>query len=148
MFGLVIALLIPLVGGLLSGYFGMLKDRQWYNGLKKPFWNPPGWVFGPVWTILYLLMGYASHIIWTQGNRLALIVYGAQLIINFAWTPIFFRYQQPDIALGMIAALWCLILWMLYLFKQSSMTAFWLIVPYFIWVSYATTLNAYIAIKN
>jgi tryptophan-rich sensory protein len=148
MTGMIIAVLIPLIGGLLSGYLGMTKDRKWYDGLNKPIWNPPAWVFGPVWTILYLLMGIASYIIWQNGAVLPLIVYGVQLLVNFAWSPTFFRFQRPDIALGLITVLWFLILWMLILFKNISMMAFWLIIPYFVWVSYATTLNAYIVLKN
>jgi len=148
MAGMIIAVLIPLIGGLLSGYFGMAKDREWYNKLEKPFWNPPAWLFGPAWTILYLLMGIASYIIWENGDTMALVVYGVQLLVNFAWTPTFFRFQRPDIALALIVLLWFLILWMLFLFKSISMVAFWLIIPYIIWVSYATSLNAYIVLKN
>lgn len=148
MAGMIIAVLIPLIGGLLSGYFGMTKDHEWYNKLEKPVWNPPTWLFGPAWTILYLLMGIASYIIWQNGGNMALVVYGIQLLVNFAWSPTFFRFQRPDIALALIVLLWFLILWMLFLFKNISMVAFWLIVPYFVWVSYATSLNAYIVLKN
>lgn len=145
---LTIAVLIPLLGGLLSGFLGMTKNREWYAKLSKPAWNPPSWVFGPAWTILYILMGISSYFVWMHGGRLALIVYAAQLLVNFAWTPVFFRFHRPDIALGLILLLWILILWMLFLFKKASSTAFWLIVPYFAWVSFATTLNAYIVLKN
>ena len=145
---IIIAILLPLIGGLLSGYFGMPKNRQWYEKLDKPSWNPPSVVFGPVWTILYILMGIASYLIWQNGGGLPLTVYVIQLLVNFAWTPVFFRFQRPDIALGLIGTLWVLILWMLYLFKDISIMAFWLIIPYFIWVSYATTLNTYIVVKN
>ena len=143
-----VAILIPLVGGLLSGFFGMPKNREWYTKLSKPAWNPPSWVFGPAWTILYILMGIASYFVWMQGGRLALIVYAVQLLVNFAWTPVFFRFRRPDIALGLILLLWILLIWMLFLFKKASTAAFWLVVPYFAWVSFATTLNAYIVFKN
>lgn len=146
---IIIAILIPLIGGFVSGFFGMPKNREWYNKLNKPAWNPPAWLFGPVWTVLYILMGIASYIIWQKGGwGLPLTVYVIQLLVNFAWTPTFFKFQRPDIALGIIGTLWLLILWMLYLFKDVSMIAFSLIVPYFIWVSYATTLNTYIVVKN
>ena len=164
---LFVAITIPVVGGFLSGYF-VMKDRvnksslsssssEWYDTLQKPPWNPPRWVFGPAWTILYLLMGVASYLVWQQGvavsmssnyHLLALSVYALQLLVNFSWTPVFFGAQRPDIALIIIIVLWFMIIVTMILFYRATPIAMYLLIPYIVWVTYATSLNAYIVYKN
>ena len=150
-----IMILIPLVGGTISGLVAMsLKRdsfREWYDSLKKAPWNPPRWVFGPAWTLLYLTMGYASYrVLSTEGalKWTALGIYWGQLAVNFAWSPIFFGFRRLKLALAVIVLLWCLIVATLVLFLLVDITAGALIIPYLVWVSYATTLNAYIVGNN
>lgn len=152
---LFVAVAIPVLGGFLSGYFVAKdiskKSNGWYDSLKKPSWNPPRWVFGPAWTLLYLLMGMASYFVWKEGGPntvLPLSIYGLQLLINFSWTPIFFGAQRPDIALIIILVLWFMIITTMVLFYSITPIAMYLLVPYILWVTYASTLNAYIVYKN
>jgi tryptophan-rich sensory protein len=151
---LTVAIVIPVVGGFLSGYFitkdKVKKSNGWYDSLKKPAWNPPRWVFGPAWTLLYVLMGIASYLVWNQGgaNQLALTIYGLQLLINFAWSPVFFGAQRPDIALILILVLWFMIIATMVLFYAITPVAMYLLVPYILWVTYASTLNGYIVYAN
>lgn len=162
--GLLIAIAIPVGGGFLSGYYGMRittiptktkKSKQspsedaWYASLKKPAWNPPAWVFGPVWTVLYLLMGISSYIVWANGGGfLPLFFYALQLIVNFAWSPTFFGFKRPDIALILLVTLWFLVIVTMALFSRVSITAMLLLIPYILWITYALSLNAYIVHKN
>jgi len=117
----------------------------WYASLAKPSWNPPGWVFGPVWTVLYLLMAIAAWLVWRAagltGARLALACYLLQLVLNAAWSWLFFGRQSISGALADIIALWALILLTMVLFRRHSATAAALLVPYLLWVSFATALN-------
>jgi tryptophan-rich sensory protein len=125
--------------------------RSWYDGLKKAPWNPPRWVFGPAWTLLYLTMGYASYRVlsaYTSLKWTALGIYWGQLVVNFTWSPIFFGLRRLKLALAIIILLWCLIVANLVLFLLVDTTAGALIIPYLLWVSYATTLNLYIVSNN
>jgi tryptophan-rich sensory protein len=114
----------------------------WYASLIKPAWNPPAWIFGPAWTLLYTLMAVAAWLVWKQvGWRRPLRLYFAQLALNAAWTPIFFGAHQLGWALLEIAALWTAILLTMLSFRQTSKTAGWLFAPYLAWVTFATVLN-------
>jgi tryptophan-rich sensory protein len=119
----------------------------WYLTLEKPSWNPPSWLFGPVWTLLYILMGVAVWLVWragfdTPGVRGALILFGVQLLFNLAWSFVFFGMRQVGWALVEIIATWVLILATLLAFYQLRPAAGWLLVPYQLWVTFATALNA------
>lgn len=138
---------LPLIGGLLSA-ISMQKWQSWYASLPKPVWNPPSWLFGPAWTVLYILMGIASYLVWRTGDKLALCVYALQLAVNFAWSPVFFSLKRPDMAFIILVVLWFLIIATLILFFNASTVAGWLLVPYLLWVTYAGTLNGFIVYKK
>ncbi len=148
---LLIALGIPLaVGGLsalLSG--GMGQDR----GMNQPPLSPPGWVFPVVWTVLYLLMGYASYLVWISDapkneKRGALILYGAQLAANFIWPLLFFGAQMYLAALIWLVVLWILIFLTIRAFSRIDERAGDLLIPYILWVTFAAYLNLGIYLLN
>lgn len=124
----------------------------WYDGLEKPAFNPPSWVFGPVWTTLYILMAVAAWRVWLaagfRGARLALGLYFAQLALNMAWPGLFFALQAPGWALAEIVALWLLVVATTVLFFRHDRVAGWLMVPYILWVAYAALLNGAIVALN
>lgn len=118
---------------------------EWYEGLSKPSWNPPAWIFGPVWTVLYLTMAVAAWLVWRQGElpqqRKPLTRYFIQLALNAAWTPIFFGAHQLFTALVVIVFLWVTLLITLLSFHRVNRLAGWLLLPYLAWVAFATALN-------
>jgi benzodiazapine receptor len=125
------------------GVFGM--PGEWYAALRKPSWNPPSWIFGPVWTLLYTLMAVAAWWVWKNGGWRAqgrpLGLYLLQLALNAAWTPLFFGFHRPDLALIDILLLLAAILVTMAAFFRVSRLAGLLLVPYLAWVSFATILN-------
>lgn len=115
---------------------------EWYASLQKPSWNPPAWIFGPVWSLLYTMMAVAAWLVWRRaGWGRALWIYLAQLALNAAWTPIFFGARQPGWAFVEIIFLWVAILLTLMVFLRVSKPAGFLLVPYLAWVSFAAFLN-------
>jgi tryptophan-rich sensory protein len=120
----------------------------WYPTLNKPAWNPPAWVFGPVWTLLYLMMGLASWLVWQKRAdneiqvRRALGWYGLQLSLNLAWSVIFFGLRQVGLALIEIVALWSVLLITIVNFGRIRRDAAGLLLPYLLWTTFATALNA------
>jgi translocator protein len=118
---------------------------NWYADLDKPAFNPPGWVFGPVWTLLYVMMGTSAWLVWRKAGfraaRIALGLYLIQLALNAAWTPVFFGAQRPDLAFIVIVALWLAVAATIAAFKRHSLAAMLLLVPYIAWVSFAAVLN-------
>jgi len=115
---------------------------EWYAGLRKPSWNPPGWVFGPVWTVLYAAMAVAAWRVWKAGDsRPALALYAVQLALNAAWSWLFFGLHRPGLAFVDIVALWAAILATTLAFFPKDRAAGWLMVPYLAWVSFAAVLN-------
>jgi benzodiazapine receptor len=155
-------LLVFLAASFAVAAFGSLSTISnvdgWYADAAKPFWNPPNAVFGPVWTLLYTLMSVAAWLVWLRreqpGRRRALWTYVAQLVLNALWTPVFFGAYPllgPAalwLALGIIVALDVVILMTMLRFWPLSRTAAWLLVPYWAWVLFATTLNAGLAVLN
>jgi len=124
----------------LAGMFAPPGD--WYASLVKPEWNPPSWIFGPVWTLLYLMMAVAAWLVWKrEGWRRALGFYAVQLVLNATWTPVFFGAREPGWALVVIIALWAAILCTLIAFLRVRKIAGILLVPYAAWVSFAAFLN-------
>ncbi len=117
----------------------------WYETLNKPSWTPPNWVFGPVWTTLYILMGVAAWLVWRRGGfaaaALPLSLFLVQLALNAAWSGIFFSWHRPGLAFLEIVILWFAILATLVLFWREKPAAGWLLVPYWLWVGYAAALN-------
>ncbi|MBL0130059.1 MAG: tryptophan-rich sensory protein [Chitinophagaceae bacterium] len=143
---LVIAIAIPLAIGGTAGFFTATGVDSWYQTINKPSWNPPGWIFGPVWTTLYVMMGVALFFVWKsdvneQLKRTAITLFAIQLVLNFFWSFIFFNQHQPGWALVEIIVMWVFILLTIFSFAPISKTAAWLLVPYISWVSFATILN-------
>lgn len=142
----IIAIALPLMVGATSGFFTVTGVESWYQTIQKPSWNPPNWIFGPVWTTLYIMMGVALFLVWKEDTseelkKIAFTLFAIQLILNFFWSFIFFNQQQPGWALVEIIAMWVFILLTIFAFAQVNKTAAWLLVPYISWVSFATILN-------
>lgn len=143
---LLISIAIPLVVGVISGYFTVTGVESWYQTIQKPSWNPPNWVFGPVWTTLYAMMGIALWLVWKEDTSrelklIAGILFAAQLTLNFFWSFIFFKLEQPGFAFLEILFMWAAILATIFAFAQVNKTAAWLLAPYISWVSFAAILN-------
>ncbi len=157
---------LPLIGwialcelaGVLGAAFSVPSIPSWYMGLVRPAFAPPNWVFGPVWTTLYALMGIAAYLVWssyakTDGRtkkrvKTALTIFGIQLFLNATWSIVFFGWQHIDIALVHIILLLGTILWTMKLFFPISKAAAYLLVPYLLWVSFASYLNYAIWVLN
>jgi len=118
---------------------------EWYGSLKKPSWNPPGWIFGPVWTALYTMMAVAAWLVWRQGGwarqRKPLLMFLGQLVLNALWTPLFFGLHRTGVAFAEIILLWLAIAWTITAFWHVHRAATWLLAPYLVWVSFAAVLN-------
>jgi len=129
-----------------------VKTDGWYAALNKPAWNPPAYLFGPVWSLLYLTIGMAGYFAWTHGvrqkRRAAFIIYGLQLLLNALWTPLFFGLHRIGWALADLILLWFMVLFCMSVFSRHSRLATGLMIPYFIWVSFAGVLNAVILTMN
>lgn len=144
---LVLAVLLPLGVGIAGSFSTMDSVRTWYPTLVRPSFAPPTWVFGPVWTTLYVMMGVSSWLVWRGGFerpevRSALLLFAVQLAFNLAWSWLFFGLQMPFLALVEIVVLLVLIGVTALRFLPISRTAAVLLVPYVAWVSFATVLNA------
>jgi tryptophan-rich sensory protein len=115
---------------------------DWYRTLVKPSWNPPAWIFGPVWTFLYLTIGVAAWGVWKRaGWHRALVPWAGQLALNAAWTPVFFGLRQMGWAFVVIVLLWGAIVATIAVFAKVERWTAWLLAPYLAWVSFATWLN-------
>ncbi len=118
--------------------------RTWYPTLRKLPGTPPSWLFGPVWTTLYVLMAISAWLLWRQyhwGARAALLIFFAQLALNLAWSGIFFGARMPGFAFAEIAILWLVILFNIYVFYRLDVLSAFLLIPYLLWVTYASYLN-------
>ena len=149
--GLLLALAVPLAVGGLSGWLTRDGMRQ-FEQLNQPPLSPPGWLFPVVWTILYLMMGLASFLVYTRGRgrwtRRGLALYGAQLVFNFLWSIWFFGQSRYLLAFFWLVALWVLIGLTALAFARVRPFAGWLLVPYLVWVSFAGYLNLAIYFLN
>lgn len=144
---LVISVALPLAVGGLSGYATASGVSTWYPTLVKPPFNPPAWLFGPVWTMLYIMMGVALFLVWRRGLDvdgvpIALTIFAVQLALNGLWSILFFGAQAPGWALAEIMLLWVAIGFTTLLFWRVVPLAGALLLPYFAWVSFASVLNA------
>lgn len=143
---LIIALIVPQLFAIIGSLFTQTGVNSWYSLIEKPAFNPPNWVFGPVWTLLYILMGVSAFLIWRRGLekkevRFALMIFIFQLTLNLFWSFIFFGLQNPGIALTEIISLWFAILATILAFYQINKVAAFLLIPYILWVSFAAFLN-------
>lgn len=141
----IVFILLSLAAGALGSFLSFNGVTTWYASLTQPSWTPPNWVFAPVWTVLYVLMGLSMALVWkaTSGERRSFLVklFLLQLVVNAAWSYLFFALQSPLLALLDIVLLLGMIASMLYAFSKHSRTAAYLLVPYLVWVLYASTLN-------
>ena len=158
-FKLVIAIGVSEMAGIVGSFFTVSAIPNWYAGLVKPVLNPPGWVFGPVWTMLYALIGVAAFLIWssyakaTDGQaqkrvKITLGIFGGQLVLNTLWSIIFFGLHSPIWAFVDIVLLWLAIVWTIVVFYRVSKPAAYLLLPYILWVSFAAYLNYTIWMLN
>jgi len=149
---LVTSIIICQLAGIIGSVFTMPAIGSWYAGLKKPSFNPPNWLFGPVWGLLYLLMGISLYLVWSKkelaGAKTALIFFAIQLLLNTLWSIIFFGLRLPLAAFLEILVLWLFILLTILKFFPLSKVAAYLLIPYLFWVSFASLLNFYIARLN
>jgi len=128
-----------------SGTAFFVSTGGWYASLRKPVWDPPSWIFGPVWTSLYVMMAVAAWLVWREGGwkkqtrPLALFLF--QWLLNVLWTPLFFGMHRAGLAFIEIVALWCVLTATLGLFWRVKETAGLLLVPYLVWVTFAAALN-------
>ena len=140
--GLVVWLILCFAAPALGSATG---PGEWYAQLQKPSWNPPGWVFGPVWTALYTMMAVAAWLVWKQdgfkAQRRPLTLFLMQLALNATWTPLFFGLHWPGVAFFEMVLLWLAITATLVAFWRVSRVAAWLLAPYLAWVSFAAVLN-------
>lgn len=139
--------------GIIGSFITIGTINSWYKTLSKPSFNPPNWVFGPVWTILYLLMGISAYLIWQKGVnkkkvKVALSIFGLQLILNFLWSFLFFGLHSPLVSFVEIILFWIMILFTIFKFYKLSKPASYLLIPYIFWVSFAAILNLSIVILN
>ena len=146
---LIIALVLPFIASAIGGLFTVSSVSTWYVDLVKPSFNPPSWLFGPVWTILYLLMGIALYLVWTKKfNKQAFTLFGIQLVLNALWSILFFGLKQPLLAFIEIIILWVMILVTIIYFYKINKNSAYLLITYLLWVSFAAILNLAIFILN
>ena len=150
---LVISVLVCQLAGFVGSIFTRVSVSSWYVSLSKPSFTPPSWVFGPVWITLYALIGISAFLVWSKefNNRevkAALIIFGIQLILNAFWSAAFFGLRSPLAGLIVIVILWLAILVTILRFLNISTAAGLLLVPYILWVSFATVLNLSIFLLN
>ncbi|HDR73965.1 MAG TPA: tryptophan-rich sensory protein [Methanoculleus sp.] len=150
---LVIAVVACNLAGILGAVFTQTGPGSWYAQLVKPEISPPSFVFAPAWTTLYILMGIALYLVWMEGTdrpdvRGALAIFGVQLVLNFLWSFLFFGLESPLLGLIDIAVLWLAIVATIAAFVRVNRTAAYLLIPYLLWVSFATYLNYSILVLN
>jgi translocator protein len=143
--GLVVSIIVCFGVAWVGSHFTVPSIGNWYSNLNKPVWNPPGWIFGPVWTVLYLLMAVAAWLVWRRfglsGAAVPLAIFAVQLVLNLAWSIIFFGRNNIGMALADIVLLWLAIILTILAFRQSNALAAWLLIPYLVWVTFASVLN-------
>lgn len=141
---ILIAVIVCVVLGALSGFVTIDAIQTWYVTLNKPSWNPPNWLFGPVWTTLYIMMGIAFGLVWSSSNPnkdKAMTLFYLQFGLNMLWSILFFYLRSPGIALIEIILMLIFILLTTNAFKKVDSRAAYLMLPYIAWVSFATVLN-------
>lgn len=152
-FPYLISLLITLAIGLVASVFTRPQIAGWYSTLHKPSFNPPPWLFAPVWTLIYILIATAAYTVWKLRSRrpaykIARAIYFIQLLLNFSWSIVFFGLHQILGAFFIILLLWISIILNIHWFGKFSKMAGWLFYPYLLWVSFAALLNASIYFLN
>jgi len=152
-FKLIISILVCQGAGAIGSLFTSPAISTWYSTIQKPSFNPPNWIFAPVWILLFLLMGISLYLIWSKGfdhkrTKIAIFIFFFQLILNILWSILFFALQSPLCAFIEIIILWFMILLTIISFYRVSKITVYLLLPYIIWVSFALVLNFSILIIN
>lgn len=149
---LIICITVPLLIGGISGFATATSINDWYVGINKPSFNPPNYLFGPVWTTLYILMGISFYMILqspaTEFRKKAIAIFCTQLFLNFCWSFIFFKFQLLGLAFIEIILMWVSIITMIIIFFEINKKAGLLQIPYLLWVSFASVLNGSIWFLN
>lgn len=149
---LAISLLICFSAAFIGSLFTFPSISTWYESLNKPFFTPPNWVFGPVWTILYLLMAISLYLIWEDKNvkdkKMAYYFFGFQLFLNTLWSIIFFGLKSPFLGFIIIIVFWIAIFLMIWKFFEINKLAGYIQIPYILWASFASILNLAIVLLN
>ena len=149
---LIIAILLPMLVGGFSGFLTANSINGWYTTLNQPSFNPPNWVFGPVWTTLYLIMGISLYRIWSlpvsDDRNKAIGIFALQMTLNFFWSLIFFKWHLIGLALAEIILMWFMIATMIHHFRKLDAAAGYMNIPYLLWVSFASVLNGAYFILN
>lgn len=160
---LVVSLVIPFIAAAVGSLATSPAIPTWYATLVKPVWTPPNWLFGPVWTTLYILMGISFYLVWLKGSgrwaklkgwlgikqpKAPVYAYGIQLVLNALWSVLFFGLQSPLLGLVGIVFLWFSIAITIGLFYNVDRRAAWLLVPYIVWVTIAANLNMFVWVLN
>lgn len=147
-----LSIIIPLVAGFLGSFFTGPAVKTWYLVINRPSWNPPSWLFAPVWTTLFIMMGIALYLVWSAKSsekvKSALKIFWAQLFLNVLWSVFFFGMGNFWLAFAEIVLLWIFIALTIVDFSKVNKIAGWLLVPYLLWVSFASYLNFTIASLN
>ncbi len=156
---LIASIAVSQFAGLIGSIFTFSSIQDWYIFLNKPFFSPPNWIFGPVWTTLYTLMGIALYLNWIklsdkkfakQSNYIknSVVLFLVHLVVNSVWSIIFFSFQDLLGALVVVVILWSMILWMIVRFRKTDRWSSYLLYPYLAWVSFATLLNISLWLLN
>lgn len=153
LFPFLISLVITLAIGFVASLFTRPQIAGWYSTLNKPTFNPPAWLFAPVWTALYIMIAIGAYLVWQRRDnsktyKITVAIYLVQLAFNFSWSMVFFGFHGILPALFVILLLWVSIILNIRWFKKYSKTAAWLLVPYLLWVSFASVLNLSIYLLN
>jgi len=149
---LIFAILISQLAGIIGSLFTITSTNSWYTTIIKPSFNPPNWIFGPVWTLLYLLMGISLYLILTtkksKNRKIGLYLFFTQLVLNTLWSILFFGLHSPLAAFIEIILLWISLLLTIKYFYKVNKKASYLLIPYILWVTFAAILNLSIVIIN
>jgi len=147
-----LALALPLLVGSVAGLATTPNINEWYQFLEKPVFSPPNWLFGPVWTLLYILMGVGFYMILQaepgELRKRALNAFYIQLALNFAWSFIFFEFRLIGVAFAEILLVWFALAWMIYAFYPVNKKAALMQIPYILWVTFASVLNGAVMVLN
>ena len=155
---LLLSVSIPLLAGFIGSIFTTPQIQTWYSELNKPFFNPPNWIFGPVWTLLYILMGISLFLVINSNieksndfiinKKLGLIFFGIQIFLNTLWSILFFGMNSPLLGIIVISFLLCAIVFNIVFFYKIHKVSGIILIPYLLWVSFATILNIAIFVLN
>jgi translocator protein len=146
---LAISLILPQLAGFIGSFFTVSAIPNWYATLQKPSFSPPNWLFGPMWILLYCLMGVSVYLVWQKIEedkkaKKAVWLFWIHLVFNAIWSIVFFGLQNPSLAFANLFIIWILIIALMIIFWKINKNSTYLLIPYFLWVSFAGILNFFI----